>query len=99
MRIIRIIGIILATLGIYMVVFYSYTAYSAQQVYVKLMCAVTWASQCTTTNNLLMWAMGMLAIGLVLIAIGGIILVKVIKSRKGGLEQKSNRNYKTEDEY
>jgi hypothetical protein len=75
----RIVGIILVVVGIFMAVFYSYMAYSAQQNYTQLMCAVFWVTKCTATNNALMFDMGFLAIGLVFISVGGLVVMKEIK--------------------
>ena len=71
-----IIGIVLAVLGVFLAIFYGYMAYSSQQSYVKLMCAVAWSSPCTDVNNNMMLGMGFLAIGLVLISVGGLVVVK-----------------------
>jgi hypothetical protein len=69
-----IIGIILTVVGIFLSLVYSYTSYSSQQSYVRLMCAVAWTSPCTAVNNALMLGMGMLGVGL-LIAISGMVVV------------------------
>ena len=72
----RVVGIILAAVGIFVAVFYSYMAYSNQESYVRLMCAVTWTYPCIAVNNAIMLGMGMLGIGLVIIATVVILLMK-----------------------
>ena len=73
------VGIVLTALGISLTIFYISMAYSAQQHYTELMCAVAWTFSCITVNNAIIWGMSGLALGLVLVAIGVILL---IKSRK-----------------
>lgn len=72
MNVKRVVGIILATLGILMVIFYSYMAFINQESYSRLMCAVAWVESCVSINNAIMWGMGYLAIGLVLLSVGGV---------------------------
>jgi len=59
-----------------MVVFYSYMAYSAQEHYTQLMCAIAWIESCVSVNNAIMFGMGILLVALVIITIGVILLIK-----------------------
>jgi len=74
------IGITLLIVGIFLAFLYGYTAYSGQESYVRSMCAVEWVAACVNDNNMMMAGMGLLGVGLVFIASGGIL---VVKSRHG----------------
>jgi uncharacterized membrane protein len=72
----RIIGAILAIIGVFLAIFYGYMAYSSQESYVRLGCVVEWISGCTAVNNSMMLGMGILGVSLVIISVGGIVMAK-----------------------